>query len=174
MKVILLHEVPGLGQAGDVKEVADGYARNYLLPRELVTPATKANMATLTDRVSSEKRKREKVEAEQAALAAKIEAASLVFSVRVGGGGRLYGSVTNQDVANALQELQQITVNRRAIQLADPLRHLGTFEVPIRIAPKLEPKVKVTLVAAGSEEEKAAQGVQTVTPAEPEPASAES
>ena len=166
-------EVPGLGQAGDVKEVADGYARNYLLPRELVTPATKANMATLTDRVASEKHKREKVEAEQAALAAKIEAASLVFSVRVGGGGRLYGSVTNQDVANALLELNQISVNRRAIQLSDPLRHLGTFEVPIRIAPKLEPKVKVTLVAAGSEEEKAAQGSQVVTPAEPEPASAD-
>jgi large subunit ribosomal protein L9 len=173
MKVILLQEVPGLGQAGDVKDVADGYARNYLLPRELVTPATKANMATLSDRVTSEKRKREKVEAEQAALAAKIEAASLVFSVRVGSGGRLYGSVTNQDVANALLELNQISVNRRAIQLSDPLRHLGAFEVPVRIAPKLEPRVKVTLVAAGSAEEKAAQEAQTVTPAEPEPASAE-
>ena len=113
------------------------------------------------------------MEAEQAALAAKIEAASLMFSVRVGSGGRLYGSVTNQDVANALLELEHISVNRRAIQLSDPLRHLGTFEVPVRIAPKLEPKVKVTLVASGSEEEKAAQGVQAVTPAEPEPASAE-
>jgi large subunit ribosomal protein L9 len=173
MKVILLQEVPGLGQAGDVKEVANGYARNFLLPRDLVTPATKANMATLSDRVTSEKRKREKVGAEQAALAAKIEAASLVFSVRVGSGGRLYGSVTNQDVANALLELNQITVNRRAIQLSDPLRHLGTFEVAVRIAPKLEPKVKVTLVAADSEEEKAAQEAQTVTPTEPKPASAE-
>jgi len=169
MKVILLQEVPGLGQAGDVKEIADGYARNYLLPRDLVTPATKANMATLTDRVASEKRRREKIDAEQAALAAKIEAATLVFSVRVGSGGLLYGSVTNQDVANALLELNQISVNRRAIQLADPLRHLGTFEVPIRLAPKLEPKVKVTLVAAGSDEEKAAQGARTVTLAEPEP-----
>jgi large subunit ribosomal protein L9 len=173
MKVILLHEVPGLGQAGEVKEVAAGYARNYLLPRELVTPATKANMATLTDRVTSEKRRREKIDAEQASLATKIEAASLVFSVRVGSGGRLYGSVTNQDIANALQELHQLTVNRRAIQLTDPLRHLGTFEVPIRIAPKLEPKVKVSLVAAGSAEEKAAQGVQSVgTAPETEPEAA--
>jgi large subunit ribosomal protein L9 len=170
MKVILLHEVPGLGQAGEVKEVANGYARNYLLPRELVTAATKANMATLTDRVASEKRRREKVEAEQATLAAKIEAASLVFSVRVGSGGRLYGSVTNQDIANALQELEKITVNRRSIQLPDPLRQLGTFEVPIRIAPKVEPKVKVSLIAAGSEEEVPAQDAQASAP---EPAQVE-
>jgi large subunit ribosomal protein L9 len=170
MKVILLHEVPGLGQAGEVKEVANGYARNYLLPRELVTAATKANMATLTDRVASEKRRREKVEVEQATLAAKIEAASLVFSVRVGSGGRLYGSVTNQDIANALQELEKITVNRRSIQLPDPLRQLGTFEVPIRIAPKVEPKVKVSLIAAGSEEEGPAQDAQASAP---EPAQVE-
>ncbi|MGH2504807.1 MAG: 50S ribosomal protein L9, partial [Ktedonobacterales bacterium] len=83
MKVILLHEVPGLGQPGEVKEVAAGYARNYLLPRQLVTPASAAALATLNDRVAAAKRRADKQSAEHATLAERLAAVTLTFAVRV-------------------------------------------------------------------------------------------
>jgi large subunit ribosomal protein L9 len=151
MKVILLHEVPGLGQPGDVKVVADGYARNYLLPRQLVTAATPAALNTLRERVAAEQRRAEQRRAEHGALAARIEATTLTFAVRVGRGDRLYGSVTSQDIANALQEQERLTIDRRTIQLREPLRQLGTFEVGVRVAPQVEPKLKISLIAQGTE-----------------------
>jgi len=152
MKVILLHEVPNLGQPGDVKDVADGYARNYLLPRQLVTPATPAALTNLRERVAAEQRRAEKRRAELAALAERIAAITLTIAVRVGSGDRLYGSVTTQDIANALQEQEGLNIDRRTIQLADPLRHLGTSEVGVRIAAGVEPKLKVTLVPSGNQQ----------------------
>lgn len=146
MKVILLQEVPGLGKPGDVKDVADGYARNYLLPRQLVTAATSSQLATLQQRVANEQRRVAKQRAEYEALAARLSAVTLTFAVRVGRGDRLYGSVTNQDVANALQEQEGLVIDRRSIQLREPLRQLGSFEVPIRVAPQVEPRVKVNIV----------------------------
>src|SRR5579862_4007802 len=151
MKVILLHEVPELGKPGDVKEVAPGYARNYLLPKGLVTPATPAALQNLREHVAAEQRRTEKRRAEQQALADRISSTTLMFSVRVGRGDRLYGSVTSQDIANALQELKDITIDRRTIQLRDPIRQLGTVEVPIRLGAGVEPKVTVTLIPAGTE-----------------------
>ncbi len=147
MKVILLQEVPGLGKPGDVKEVANGYARNYLLPQHMVTAATPGELANLQQRVVAAQRRTEKQRQEHDSLATKLAAVTLTFAVRVGRGDRLYGSVTSQDIANALEEQEHLTVDRRTIQLRDPLRTLGTFEVPVRIAAKVEPKVKVTLVA---------------------------
>jgi large subunit ribosomal protein L9 len=151
MKVILLHEVPNLGKPGDVKEVAPGYARNYLLPQQLVTPATPAALHNLRDRVAAEQRRAEKRRAEQQQLSDRITVANLTFAVRVGRGDRLYGSVTSQDIANALQEIYDITLDRRTIHLREPIRQLGLVEVPVRIAPGVEPRVKVTLIAAGTE-----------------------
>lgn len=147
MKVILLHEVPGLGQPGDVKEVANGYARNYLLPRQLVTAATPGALKNLQERVSAAKRRVEKREAEQEALASRLSAVTLTFAVHVGRGDRLYGSVTSQNIADALAEQEGLSIDRRTIHLAEPLRQLGTFEVPVRVATKLEPKVKVSIVS---------------------------
>ncbi len=148
MKVILLHEVPGLGQPGDVKEVAAGYARNYLLPRQLVTPATAAALATLNDRVAAAKRRVEKQDAENATLAERLSNVTLTFAVRVGQGDRLYGSVTSLDIASALREQENITIDRRSIVLKEPLRALGSFEVPVRVSAKHEGKVKVNVISS--------------------------
>jgi large subunit ribosomal protein L9 len=149
VKVILLHEVAGLGQPGDVKDVADGYARNYLLPRQLVTPATAAELAMLRQKVATAQRKVEHQRQENEALAARIEAITLTFEVRVGRGDRLYGSVTSQDIANALVEQEHLTLDRRIIQLREPLRQLGTFEVGLRVASGMEPKLKVVIMPSG-------------------------
>ncbi|HEX8034063.1 MAG TPA: 50S ribosomal protein L9 [Ktedonobacterales bacterium] len=160
MKVILLHEVEGLGKPGDVKDVADGYARNYLLPRQLVTPATAKELANLQTRVAAAQRRAEQQRQSNAALAAQIEAITLTFAVRVGQGDRLYGSVTSQNIAEALQEQENLAIDRRTIQLREPLRQLGEFEVPIRVAQGVEPKIKVKIVSAqtlgeGEEEQRA-------------------
>lgn len=161
MKVILLQEVPSLGKPGDVKDVADGYARNYLLPRQLVAPATPAALANRQQQVVAAQRRVEKQRQEYEGLAQKLEGVTLTFAVRVGRGDRLYGSVTSQDIANGLQEQEHLTIDRRAIQLRDPIRQLGTSEVPVRVAAGFEPKVKVVVqpteasaaeVAAASEQ----------------------
>jgi large subunit ribosomal protein L9 len=163
MKVILLHEVPGLGQPGEVKEVAAGYARNYLLPRELVTPASASAMATLNDQVAAARHRVAKQEAEDAALGAKLSAVTLTFAVRVGQGDRLYGSVTTQDIASALREQEGITIDRRSITLKDPLRALGTFETPVRVSAKQEAKITIKIISANQ----ASAPAEGTGPAEP-------
>ena len=168
MKVILLHDVPNLGKPGDVKEVADGYARNYLLPRQLVTAATSSALNNLHAQVASAQRRVEKQRQLNATLAQQLEAVSLTFAVRVGQGNRLYGSVTSQNIAEALQEQEGISVDRRLIQLRDPLRQLGDFEIPVRIAPGVEPKIKVHVVSAqtlseGAEGDEATENAITLT-----------
>lgn len=159
MKVILLHEVPGLGQPGDVKEVANGYARNYLLPRKLVTVATATAMNSLNEQVASARRRTAKLDAEHTTLAEKLSNVTLTFAVRVGQGDRLYGSVTTQDIANALREQEGITIDRRSILLKEALRALGSFEAPVRVSANHEAKVKVNIISS----EQAAAGVATAT-----------
>jgi len=171
VKVILLHEVPGLGKPGDVKDVANGYARNYLLPRQLVTAATGMEMDRLRERVAAAQRRVQKQRATNEGLAAQLEAVTLTFAVRVGQGDRLYGSVTSQNIADALQEQEGLSVDRRVIQLRDPLRQLGDFEVGIRIAQGVEPKVKVKIV---STESLSASGATDVSEAETSDSVAES
>lgn len=169
MKVILLHEVPGLGQPGDVKDVAPGYARNYLLPRQLVAVATAGALTNLQQRVAAAQARAAKQRASNQSLADRLSAAVLTFAVRVGRGDRLYGSVTSQDIAGALRELEQLTIDRRLIQLKEPLRALGEFEVPVRIASGVEPKVKVRVI---SREQAEADATAATTPTGPASASA--
>ena len=152
MKVILLHEVPGLGMPGDVKEVANGYARNYLLPRQLVTAATPSQLANLRDRVATAQRRAAKERAANESLSDRLAAVTLTFAVRVGQGERLYGSVTSQNIADALQEQEGLAIDRRLIQLRDPLRQLGDFEVGVRIAQGVEPKIKVKIISSQAAE----------------------
>jgi large subunit ribosomal protein L9 len=162
--VILLQEVPGLGQPGDVKEVANGYARNYLLPRKLVTAATATAMNSLNEQVASARRRTAKLDAEHTTLMEKLSNVTLTFAVRVGQGDRLYGSVTTQDIANALREQEGITVDRRSIVLKEALRALGSFEAPVRVSANHEAKVKVNIISS----EQAAAGVAAATgPAAP-------
>ena len=146
MKVILLQNVDGLGKAGDLKEVANGYARNYLLPRQLAAGATPALIATRTQRIASEQRKLEKQAELNKQQAERLSQVTLTFKAKVGREGRLYGSITSQDIAAALRDAEKITVDRRVIALADPIRTTGSFTVPVKIANGLEPKITVNVV----------------------------
>ncbi len=150
MKVILLEEVPGLGKAGDVKNVADGYARNYLLPRNMVTAATASALSNLQDRVALENRRREKLLSDLQTLTDRLNSVSLKFAVRVGKDNQLYGSVTNQDIADALREQEKIIVDRRSITLRESIRRLGEYKVPVRLGNNYEPQLTVVIVQEDS------------------------
>jgi large subunit ribosomal protein L9 len=147
VKVILLQEVQGLGKPGDVKTVKNGYARNYLLPHQMVTAATPGALKSLQQRVAAAQRRVDVQNAKHASMAERLSGVSLTFAVHVGRGDRLYGSVTSQNIAEALREQEGLSIDRRTIHLPEPLRQLGTFSVPVRVASGVEPKITVVIVS---------------------------
>jgi large subunit ribosomal protein L9 len=160
MRVILLQDVEGLGKAGDLKDVANGYARNFLLPRRLAAGATPELLANHQQRVAAEQRKLEKQAEQNRQQAERLSQISLTFKARVGRQGRLYGSITSQDIAAGLRESEGISIDRRVIDLPNPIRALGTYMVPVKIAQKLEPKITVNVVdESGSGVEEAESAV---------------
>jgi large subunit ribosomal protein L9 len=146
MKVILLQDVEGLGKAGDLKEVANGYARNYLLPRQFAAGATPSLVANRKQRIAAEQRKLDKQADLNRQQAERLGQVSLTFKARVGSQGRLYGSITSQDIAAGLRDSEGITIDRRMIDLPNPIRSIGTFTVPVKVAQRLEPKITVNVV----------------------------
>jgi large subunit ribosomal protein L9 len=162
MKVILLQDVDNLGKAGDLKDVSDGYARNYLLPKRLAAGATPSLLANHEQRIAAEKRKREKQAEGERQQAERLSSVSLTFKARVGKQGRLYGSITSQDIAEGLRVNENIVIDRRAIVLPDPIRAIGTYQVPVKIASKVEPKITVNVInEAEPEVAAAAESVET-------------
>ena len=148
MKVILTQDIPSLGKSGELKDVADGYARNFLIPqKKAVSAAGGAYRAWQHDIASrEEKRKREREEAEIAAT--RIASTTLTMGVKVGEGGKLYGSITSKDIADALAR-RGINVDRHRIDLGEPLKSLGTYKVAIRVFPGLEPEVTIAVEPKG-------------------------
>ena len=146
MKVILLQDVDGLGKAGDLKDVSDGYARNYLLPRQLAAGATPSLIANRQQRIAAEQRKLEKQAERNRQQAERLSQVSLTFKARVGSQGRLYGSITSQDIATGLRDAEGIVIDRRLIDLPEPIRSTGTFTVLVKVAQKLQPKITVNVV----------------------------
>ncbi|ACZ42720.1 ribosomal protein L9 [Thermobaculum terrenum ATCC BAA-798] len=145
MKVVLLKDVPGVGSAGTVKEVADGYARNFLLPRKLAAPATQAALKQVEQIKAAEQRRQEKAEAQTAELANKINGQELLFKVRTGSEGRLYGSITNADIAEVLSRQIGVEIDKRKIVLEEPIHMIGTFDVPVKLSSNHTPKIKVVV-----------------------------
>ncbi|TMC92983.1 MAG: 50S ribosomal protein L9 [Chloroflexi bacterium] len=146
MRVILLQDVDGLGKAGDLKDVANGYARNYLLPRQLAAGATPSLIANRQQRIAAEQRKLEKQSELNRQQAERLGQITLTFKARVGSQGRLYGSITSQDIAAGLREAEGIVIDRRMIDMPEPIRTTGTFKVPVKIASKLQPEITVNVV----------------------------
>jgi len=146
VQVILSEDVPNLGRTGDVVKVRAGFARNYLLPRHLAVEASQKNLREFehNKRVSMLKRERQKGHA--LTLKEKVEALALVIKARAGEEGKLFGSVTNIDIERALRE-QGFDIERRKIQLPEPLKRLGDFQVAIRLEAEVEASLKVEVAA---------------------------
>lgn len=147
MKVLFLRDVPGTAQAGQVKDVKDGYARNYLMPNKLAVPATEGELKKREQSVKAEERRRQQVEDEAKALADRLSATTVTIRAKVGTGDRLYGSVTNGDIAEAIKSQFGQAIDRRKVSLDEPIRQPGEFEVAIHLTKDVAPKVKVAVVA---------------------------
>ena len=146
MKVILREDVEKLGKAGDVVKVADGYGRNYLIPRQLALLANLRNMKTLEHdrRVIETRAKKARKAAED--VAASISGMTLSIPARAGEEGKLFGAVTSRDIAEAL-EAKGVKVDRKAVQLEEPIKQLGDYKVKIRIAAEVVSEISVTVAA---------------------------
>ena len=148
MKVILTSDVAKLGRSGELKDVADGYARNFLIPHKLAVPAAGGAYRAWQHDIASreEKRKREREEAEIAAT--RITSTTLTMGVKVGEGGKLYGSITAKDIADALGR-RGIEVDRHKVDLEEPLKSLGTYKVAVKVYAGLTPEVTVVVEPKG-------------------------
>lgn len=150
MKLILMEDVETLGKLGDTIEVKDGYARNYLIPQKLAVPATSRNVRQLEHTRRQVETRMAKVLEEARTLAEKLEGVTLTFSRKAGESGRLFGSVTNMDIAEALAE-QGIEVDRKDIVLDDHIKETGEVEVPVRLHHDLTVTLKVVVEAEPEE-----------------------
>ncbi len=181
MRVILVEPVADLGRAGDVKEVAPGYARNYLLPRGLAVPGTRHQMKRLQRLRGEAAAAAEREAAAARSLAQRLRELTVTIPAQIGEGGRLHGSVTSPQIAAALDEQHQIRIDRRDVVLREPLRHLGSHQVTLRLPARETGIVSVEVVPDAEEEpepeaaeEPAAEAAATAEAdaAQPESASA--
>ncbi|MBI6547124.1 MAG: 50S ribosomal protein L9 [Cyanobacteria bacterium NC_groundwater_1444_Ag_S-0.65um_54_12] len=149
MKVILLSDVKGIGNSGQVMEVTSGYARNYLFPRGLAQEATAGALKQIAQRLRTEQIKAAKRKAEAEALAQKLEAAHVKIAARSGSEGKLYGAVTNKEIAQAVQEQTGLVVDRRKLDLAEPIKAIGKFAIVAKVHPEVAATLHVEVVGVG-------------------------
>lgn len=150
MKIVLRQDVPKLGEAGTIQTVADGYARNYLIPKGMAVVATPGEIKTAEHNMKVRERKVSRQEEQLQSLADKIQGARLEFTARAGDQGRLFGSVTTNDIAEQLNGKIGEEIDRRKIQLTEPLRTIGEHEVEIHLVGKLRPTITVVIEAEGA------------------------
>ncbi len=144
-EIMLMSDVPQLGKAGEVVKVADGYARNYLLPRELAAPVTSASLRRL-DKLRKERQELAKIQlAEAQAKASKLEGVSITIRAKTVDGEKLYGSISVTEIASALAA-QGVAIDRSQLELAEHLKQTGTYEVPVRLHPDVTVALKVWIV----------------------------
>jgi len=145
MKVIFLQDVKGQGKKGDVKEMSEGYVRNFLLPKGLVKPASDGNIKTLENQNAAEQKRKDKEREDAKALAAKLEAMTVVVKTKAGEGGRLFGSITSKQIAESLEKMGY-RVDKRKIELDEPIRSLGMTHVPVKLHPEVKARLNVQTV----------------------------
>ena len=150
MKVILLEDIEAVGKMGDTVMVKDGYARNYLLPRKLALLATARNLKAQDHQIKDMERRKTRIAGEAQSLADKIAGVSLSFNRKTGEKGRLFGSVTNMDIADALKE-KGLTIDRKDIILPEPIKSLGEFDIEIKLHHDVTPVVKITVLPEDGE-----------------------
>jgi large subunit ribosomal protein L9 len=151
MRVVFLEDVDGVARGGDVKEVRNGFARNYLIPKNLAVPATH-NALQRVGRLAKEAEveRLQRLE-DMRALAQELDGTQVNIEMRAGSGGRLYGSVTNTIVAEELSRLVGREIDRRIMEIAEPIRQLGTFQVNVRLDPEVEARINVLVYATGTD-----------------------
>ncbi|HLS89471.1 MAG TPA: 50S ribosomal protein L9 [Sphingobacteriaceae bacterium] len=147
MKVILLMDHEKLGKQGEVVTVKPGYARNYLVPQGLAVPATKSNLKNLEQQLAAAAKRVQRELNEAQETAGKLSDQTVTVTARAGAGGRLFGSITAQQVAEAINQAYGTNLDRRRVHLPEPLRQVGTHQVELRLHPEVRTQVNVEVVA---------------------------
>ncbi|MBM7560962.1 50S ribosomal protein L9 [Fusibacter tunisiensis] len=143
MKVILLKDVKGTGKKGDILNASDGHARNFLIPRGLAKEATDGNVKEMEHHNATQKKRQQEALDEAKALAERLNQISVQFKTKAGEGGRLFGSITSKDIAEALKKEHNLDIDKKKIGLDQPIRSLGTTKVQIKVYPKVSATISV-------------------------------
>ena len=158
MKVVFLEDVPSVARSGEIKEVADGYARNFLIPKKLAMIANSAAIKLAEARCRAKARQQAETEAELQELAKQIDGKEITLKARAGSKDRLYGSITSADIAAELEKSDGVVVDKRKIDLEEHIHQLGSYEITVRLGRDITPKVKVNVI-----EEKVEDGAEAKT-----------
>ena len=146
MKVILLQDVKKLGKKGEIVEVSDGYGRNYLLARKLSVPGTSENLNDAKQKKAAADHKAQVASDEALVLASELKKVELTIPVRIGEGGKVFGAVTGKDISDAAKKQYDLDLDKRKVEIKEPIKALGTFEVTIRVHPTITSVIKVHIV----------------------------
>jgi large subunit ribosomal protein L9 len=146
MKVVFLEDVPRVAKAGEIKEVADGYGRNFLIPQKLALLVSPSALNTLETQTKIRARSQTQLEEEETELARQLEGKEITLKAKAGAQEHLHGSITSADIASELQNAAGLVIDKRKIELDEPIRQLGSYEVAIRLAKDMIPKIKVIVI----------------------------
>lgn len=148
MEVILLQDVKTLGKKGDKVNVNDGYARNYILPKKLGVEATPKNLNELKLQKANEEKRQQEILEEAKAFAELISQKPVIVKIKSGEGGRTFGSISSKEISAAAKEQHGLDIDKKKLQLSDPLKNLGTFTVPVKLHPKVTGELTVKVIEA--------------------------
>jgi len=145
MRVVFLTDVPNVAKSGEIKEVADGYARNLLIPRKLAALVNPRIKSQLEAQLKAQNNKQAQIAAGLAKIANQLDGKEITLKAKVGAKDRLYGSITSADIANELTRASGVVVDKRKIEMLEPIRELGSFDITVRLAKDIVPKIRVTV-----------------------------
>ena len=173
MRVVFLEDVPGVARGGDVKEVKNGFARNYLIPKRLATPATHNALQRIRKLQVQSEETRVKRLADMRELASALSGTRVGVEMRAGSSGRLYGSVTGAIVAERLGEMTERDIDRRIVEMPEPIRDLGVYDLTLRLHPEVDARISVLVHPAGTTADEYEETLKAAAEAERETATLE-
>lgn len=147
MEVILLQDVKSLGKKGDVVKVNDGYARNYILPKKLGLEANKQNLYDLQQQKAAEEKRQKEILDEAKEFCKQLEKITVKLSIKVGEGGKTFGSISTKEIATAIKEQFDIEIDRKKLQISAPIKTTGSFEIAVKLHPQVTADLKVVVEA---------------------------
>jgi large subunit ribosomal protein L9 len=147
VKVILLREIKNLGKEGDIKDVSDGYARNYLIPKGLAAEATANRLKENQEKKLRVQKQKEREKNEAQYFKEQLDGKALTIKVKTGGGNKLFGSVTSREISAIISEQLGISLDKKKIDLAEPIKHLGEYAVKIRLYPSIQAVINIIVTA---------------------------
>jgi len=154
VKVVFLEDIPGVAEVGEIKDVADGYGRNYLLPRKLAALANSAASNILEAQLKKKARLQAQTEVEMTELAQQLDGKEITLKAKAGSKERLYGSITSADIVEGISNSLGLVIDKKKVELTEPIRELGSYEVPIRLFKEILPRIMLTIVEEKAEEKK--------------------